>query len=199
MKKAVAMVMAVVMMLAFGVTAFAANGPLTVEQAKQAALDYAGVKASEATFTKAHRDWDNGREVYEIEFYANNTEYDMDVDVNTGRIMSFSKEYHTADSTTSRQSIHSPPPAPTTSRPVTTVIMMTTGMICMTVTGTIVMTTIMTGMTGMTMTAISMTGSTLTIDQRVRSYTENRKLEQIGKPRFCSGPDFYVHLFYRSR
>lgn len=33
MKKAVAMVMVVVMMLAFGVTAFAANGPLTVEQA----------------------------------------------------------------------------------------------------------------------------------------------------------------------
>ena len=52
------------------------------------------MKASEATFTKAHRDWDNGREVYEIEFYANNTEYDMDVDVNTGRIMSFSTEYH---------------------------------------------------------------------------------------------------------
>jgi len=94
MKKAVAMVMVVVMMLTFGVTAFAANGPLTVEQAKQAALDYAGVKAAEATFTKAHRDWDNGREVYEIEFYANNTEYDMDVDVNTGRIMGFSTEYH---------------------------------------------------------------------------------------------------------
>lgn len=94
MKKAVAMVMVVVMMLAFGVTAFAANGPLTVEQAKQAALDYASVNASEATFTKAYRDWDNGREVYEIEFYANNTEYDMDVDVNTGRITDFSTEYH---------------------------------------------------------------------------------------------------------
>ena len=65
MKKAVAMVMVLVMMLAFGVTAFAANGPLTVEQAKQAALDFAGVKASEATFTKAHKDWNNGRKVYE--------------------------------------------------------------------------------------------------------------------------------------
>ena len=81
MKKAVAMVMVVVMMLALGVTAFAAHGPLTVDQAKKVALDYAGVKASEATFTKAHRDWDDGREVYEIELYANNTEYDMDVDV----------------------------------------------------------------------------------------------------------------------
>ena len=70
MKKAVAMVMAMFMMLICSVTGFAAHGPLTVNQAKQAALDYAGVKAEEATFTKAYRDWDDGREVYEIEFYA---------------------------------------------------------------------------------------------------------------------------------
>ncbi len=94
MKKAIAAILAVIMMLAFGTTAFAANGPLTVEQAKQAALNYAGVNASEAAFTKARRDYDDGREVYEIEFYANNTEYDMDVDVYTGRITDFSTEYH---------------------------------------------------------------------------------------------------------
>ena len=94
MKKAIAMVMAVVMMLALGTTAFADNAPLSLEQAKQAALDYAGVKASEATFTKAYKGYDDGREVYEIEFYANNTEYDMDVDVYTGRITDFSTEYH---------------------------------------------------------------------------------------------------------
>ena len=74
MKKAVAMVMVVVMMLAFGVTAFAANGPLTVEQAKQAALDCSGVKASEAPVTKARRDLDNGRVLYGSGFYSNNTE-----------------------------------------------------------------------------------------------------------------------------
>ena len=94
MKKAVAMVLVVVMMLAFGVNAFAANGPLTVEQAKQVALDYAGVKAADATFTKAHRDYDNGREVYEIEFYVGSTEYDMDVDVLTGKVTDFSVDYH---------------------------------------------------------------------------------------------------------
>ena len=82
------------MMLALGASAFAAGGPLTLEQAKQAALKYAGVKAADATFTKAHKDWDNGRQVYEIEFYTNNTEYDMDVDVNTGAITDFSTEYH---------------------------------------------------------------------------------------------------------
>ena len=94
MKKPVAMVLVVVMMLALGVTAFAAKGPLTVEEAKQVALDYVGVKAADANFTKAHRDFDNGREVYEIEFYAFNTEYDMDVDVLTGKVTDFSKEYH---------------------------------------------------------------------------------------------------------
>ena len=94
MKKVIAMVMAVVMMLALGTTAFADYGPLTVEQAKQAALNYAGVNASEAAFTKAYKGFDDGREVYEIEFYANNTEYDMDVDVYTGRITDFSTEYH---------------------------------------------------------------------------------------------------------
>ena len=93
MKKAVALMAAVVMMMALTVTAFA-GGNLTLDQAKQKALDYSGVKASEAFFTKTHRDWDDGREVYEIEFYANNTEYDMDVDVITGNITDFSKEYH---------------------------------------------------------------------------------------------------------
>ena len=96
MKKVLAMVLVVVMMLALGVTAFAAKRPLTVEEAKQVALDYAGVKAADANFTKAHRDFDNGREVYEIEFYAFNTEYDMDVDVLTGKVTDFSSEYHFA-------------------------------------------------------------------------------------------------------
>ena len=94
MKKTVAVVLAVMMVLALGVSAFAARGPLTLEEAKQVALDYAGVRASEATFTKAYRDWDDGREVYELEFYANDTEYDVDVDVNTGRVTDFSREYH---------------------------------------------------------------------------------------------------------
>ena len=49
MKKAVAMVMAVMMVLVFSVTAFAANGPLTLEQAKQVALDYAISSSTQKT------------------------------------------------------------------------------------------------------------------------------------------------------
>ena len=93
MKKFFAAVMALVMMLVMSITAFAA-GQISVEQAKQAAVNYVGVKASEVTFTKAHIDWDNGRQVYEIEFFVNGTEYDMDVDANTGAITDFSIDYH---------------------------------------------------------------------------------------------------------
>ena len=94
MKKAIATALVMIMMLALGTTAFAVNAPLTLDQAKQAALSCAGVNASDASFTKAYKGYDDGREVFEIEFYANNTEYDMDVDVNTGRVTDFSTEYH---------------------------------------------------------------------------------------------------------
>ena len=93
MKKAVAMVMVLVMMLALGVSAFAESMTLTLDEAKQAALAYAGVKAADATFVKAHQDWDDGRKVYDIKFFANGVEYDLDVDVNTGRITGFDTEY----------------------------------------------------------------------------------------------------------
>ena len=86
MKKLVVVVMTFIMTMALSVTVFAANRKFTLDQAKKAALNYAGVKASEATFTKAYKDWEDGREVYEIEFYSGNTEYDMDIDVNNGRI-----------------------------------------------------------------------------------------------------------------
>lgn len=94
MKKAIATTLVMIMMLALGTTAFAVNAPLTLDQAKQAALSCAGVNASNAAFTKAYKGYDDGREVFEIEFYANNTEYDMDVDVLTGTITDFSTEYH---------------------------------------------------------------------------------------------------------
>ena len=94
MKRTIAVVLALIMVLAFSATAFAMNRPLSLIQAKQAAPDFAGVKATDATFTKACRSWDDGRKIYEIEFYSNNTEYDMDVDVNTGVITDYSTDYH---------------------------------------------------------------------------------------------------------
>lgn len=93
MKKTFAVLLVLVMMLALSVTASAA-GKLTPDEAKQAALDYVGVDASNAEFTKLKRDWDDGREVYEIEFYADGTQYEMDIDALTGRVKDFSAEYY---------------------------------------------------------------------------------------------------------
>ena len=91
MKKLTAMVLALVMVLALTAGAFAA-GRLTKDEAKQIALDKAGVTAAEATFTKARLDYDGGREEYEFEFFANGREFDIDVDANTGRVVKFDVE-----------------------------------------------------------------------------------------------------------
>ena len=104
MKKVLAMVMVLAMVLAFGSTAFAAGGGMTLEQAKQTALSYADVNAAEATFTKAYKSFDDGREVYEIEFYVGNTEYDMDVDVHSGMVTDFNMEVHAVYSAPSTNS-----------------------------------------------------------------------------------------------
>ena len=91
MKKLTAMVLALVMVLALCAGAFAAN-KVTKEEAKQIALNKAGVTQKAATFTKAKLDYDDGREEYEFEFYADGMEYDVDVDANTGRVVKFEVE-----------------------------------------------------------------------------------------------------------
>lgn len=66
---------------------------VTLEQAKQIALDHAGKTASQVTFVKAHKDYDNWRWEYEVEFIVASgngyMEYDYDIDANTGKIISY--------------------------------------------------------------------------------------------------------------
>ena len=69
------------------------TGSITLEQAKQIALDHVGKTASQVTFVKAKSDWENGKTVYEIEFiYRSGTsylEYDYEIDASTGKILSY--------------------------------------------------------------------------------------------------------------
>ena len=67
------------------------------EKAKQIALEHAGVSASKAAFTKVKLDWDDGKQVYEIEFYQKNQEYDYEIDALTGKVLEFD---HDAESYT---------------------------------------------------------------------------------------------------
>ena len=74
-----------------GTTASTGNY-ITVERAKQIALNDAGVAEANAVFLRANLDWDDGRMQYEVEFYSGNTEYDYDIDAVTGAILSSDRE-----------------------------------------------------------------------------------------------------------
>ena len=63
---------------------------IPVEKAKQIALSHAGVTS--ARFTKAKTDYENGLKVYEIEFKVGNMEYEYDINVSNGAIISSSAE-----------------------------------------------------------------------------------------------------------
>ena len=96
MKKFVAAMLVGIMVVMMAAGALA-QGNVTLEQAKQAALNRAGVKASEGRFTKAHQDYDDGRKVFELEFWKGNTEYDMEVDAATGRVRDYDADRHGYD------------------------------------------------------------------------------------------------------
>ena len=59
------------------------------EAAKEAALKHAGFSSSDATFVEAEYDYDDGRMVYEVEFYSGNKEYDYEIDAVTGTIVGY--------------------------------------------------------------------------------------------------------------
>lgn len=70
-----------------------AQGEITIDQAKNIALDAAGANASQVTFIKEKRDFDDGIEVYEIEFIYNNREYEYEIAVKGGRILKSDIDY----------------------------------------------------------------------------------------------------------
>jgi uncharacterized membrane protein YkoI len=60
---------------------------ISLEEAKQIAFDHAGVKAEDAHFDDQELDKEDGRKLYELEFYANGYEYEYDIDAETGEIL----------------------------------------------------------------------------------------------------------------
>ncbi|MCQ2559937.1 MAG: PepSY domain-containing protein [Clostridia bacterium] len=58
--------------------------------AQKAALQAFGL--TEGIFTHISLDWDDGQHIYEIEFYANGTQYEVEVEATSGNILSSSSE-----------------------------------------------------------------------------------------------------------
>lgn len=71
----------------------ASAGKVDEARTKEIALNHAGIKAADATVTKSKLDYEDGRQVYEIEFYVSGstgyTEYDYEIDAATGKIVSY--------------------------------------------------------------------------------------------------------------
>ncbi len=62
------------------------------DAAKSAALKHAGLSANQVTFIKAQRDYDDGRLVYDVEFYTSDTEYDYEIAAADGAVMKYETE-----------------------------------------------------------------------------------------------------------
>lgn len=68
------------------------NSKITVEKAKEISLKHANLKDNQVVFDKTEMDYDNGVQIYDIEFHYNNIEYNYEIDANTGNILSYSQD-----------------------------------------------------------------------------------------------------------
>lgn len=62
------------------------------EAALETAIKEAGVKASDVANSYVELESDDGIAKYEVEFYTNNTEYNFEIDAQSGNILSYEKE-----------------------------------------------------------------------------------------------------------
>lgn len=75
-----------------GGTAGQTGADIGAEAAKNAALNHVGCAAGDVVFTKVEQDYDDGRLVYEIEFYKDGLEYEFEIDGASGAVLSFERD-----------------------------------------------------------------------------------------------------------
>lgn len=64
---------------------------ITANDAKEAALKHAGLDETQVSDVDVDLDRDNGKLIYEVDFNSGNTEYDYDIDAETGEVISADK------------------------------------------------------------------------------------------------------------
>ena len=97
MKKLIALIAALMIMICGCTAAFAEQKTLTPEEAKKVVLDSMKLEEEQVIFTKVHLDRDDGRLIYEIEFIFEKVEYEFDVDARTDRIIESDRDYQDFD------------------------------------------------------------------------------------------------------
>ena len=81
------------------------TGAVDEAKAQEIALAHAGVNAADATITKSKLDYDDGRQIYELEWYANGAKYDYEIAVATGEIVNSGYEAKTVVGTGSSATV----------------------------------------------------------------------------------------------
>lgn len=64
---------------------------ITANDAKDAALRHAGLQEDQVSDVDIDLDRDNGKLIYEVDFNSGSTEYDYDIDAETGEVISADK------------------------------------------------------------------------------------------------------------
>lgn len=69
------------------------GGVISAEKAKSIALSDAGLKESQVTIGKIKYEWDDGIQIYDVEFYQGYTEYEYEINATTGVIIEKDMDY----------------------------------------------------------------------------------------------------------
>jgi len=63
---------------------------ISADEAREFALNHAGITENQATFIRSEPDMDDGSLKYDVEFYTNDgLEYDYEIDSHTGKVLGF--------------------------------------------------------------------------------------------------------------
>ncbi len=87
MKKIIATLCILAMILVLSACAGGNNPKITADEALNIALEQAGVTRQQITNLKSYLDREDGRLVYEIDFDANGVEYSYDINAKTGAVV----------------------------------------------------------------------------------------------------------------
>lgn len=74
------------------VSAAALFAAITKQDAENIAIKDSGIASSDIEYMRTRLDWENGERVYDVEFYAAGVEYDYEIALSDGKILSYDRE-----------------------------------------------------------------------------------------------------------